>query len=301
MRVRMLKDVVIRLTENYHDLGHHGRSVDAMMDTVTGMGHRIKHGHDMQGLIEAYDLKGLDGIGLWFDNMTKDFTSPAGIPLPFAEAIYQVSDMPMNTAIDWLTINDFDAGTLITQELALSLFKNNKKAYQLTFLLGSAIGLIDDNPAIVVVNTLRLLKAGKLQRLISNKQMDFVERTGSITSKACMGTAAVTIGAGAVGINISEMVESGGEMFDWVEGASTMSDLLDGATSMGILLLASKGVKALASSINGELLEKLQSSEEKLAMFRSLKQQAVTGASPAHLSLLIEEMEDRTMLIGIKQ
>ena len=153
----MLKDIVIDLTENYHDIGHHGSSVDAMMDSVSGLGHRIKHGHDVQGLIEAYHLEGIEGIGLWFDHMAKDFTSPAGIPLPFAEAIYHVSGMQMDTAIDWLTVNAFDAGSLITQEFVLKLSKNNPKAYKLAFLLGSGIGIIDDNPLIVVSNTLRIL------------------------------------------------------------------------------------------------------------------------------------------------
>lgn len=52
------------------------------------MGHRIKHEHDMQEMIDSFDLQGVEGIGLWFDHMIKDFTSPEGIPLPFAEEIY---------------------------------------------------------------------------------------------------------------------------------------------------------------------------------------------------------------------
>lgn len=294
----VLKDIIIDLTENYHNLGHNESSVDAMMDSVSGMGHRIKQGHDMQGLIESYHLQGIEGIGLWFDHMAKDFTSPAGIPLPFAEAIYNVSGMQMDTAVDWLTINAFDAGTLITQELALKLFKDNKKAYNTAFLLGSAIGLIDDNPAIVVVNTLRLLKAGKLQRLLGEKNMQFIQRAGKITGQACMGTAAVTIGAGAVGVNIPELIENGGEWLDYVEQASTISDIVDGMTSFGVMLLVSKGVKAVANSINGDLLEKVQLSEEKLAMFNSLKRQATAGASPAEMSMLIEDMKERKMLTG---
>ncbi|MER1985316.1 MAG: hypothetical protein ABS948_05410 [Solibacillus sp.] len=294
----MLKDIVIDLTENYHNLGHHGSSVDAMMDSVSGMGHRMKHGHDIQGLIESYHLQGFEGIGLWFDHMAKDFTSPAGIPLPFAEAIYNVSGMQMDTAVDWLTINAYDVGALITQELALKLFKENKKAYNIAFILGSAIGIIDDNPAIVVVNTLRLLKAGKLQRLLSEGNMQFIERAGKITGRACMGTAAATLGAGAVGVNIPELIESGGEWLDHVEQASTLSDLVDGISTLGVMLLVSKGVKAVANSINEELLEKVQLAEERLSLFNSLERQAITGASPIEMSMLIEQMEERKMLPG---
>lgn len=292
----MLKDIVIDFTENYHDLGHHGSSVDAMMDSVAGMGHRIKHGHDIQGLIDAYQLEGIEGIGLWFDHMAKDFTSPAGIPLPFAEAIYNISGMQMDTAIDWLTVNAFDMGSLITQELALKLLKNNPMAYKISFLIGSGIGIVDDNPLIVVTNTLRLLRQGKLKRFVSDSSIQFLNRTTQITGRICMGTATVTLGAGAIGINIPEKIEEIGEILDMVEGFSTIADIIDGATSLGVMLLVSKGVKGIASSINGEILEKVQLSEDKLAMFRSLKQQASSGASPSTIALLMDDMKQRGLL-----
>lgn len=292
----MLKDLVIDLTENYHDLGHNGSSVDAMMDSVAGMGHRIKHGHDAQGLIEAYQLEGIEGIGLWFDHMTKDFTSPAGIPLPFSEAIYNVSGMQMNTAIDWLTVNAFDAGSLITQEIALKLSKNNPKAYKIAFLLGSGIGIIDDNPLIVVANTLRLLKQGKLHRLVSDSSIQFLNRTAQIAGRVCMGTAAITLSAGVVGINIPENIEELGDNFDLVEGLSDVADILDGVVSFGVMLFVSKGIKGLANEWNKELVEEVQLIEEDLAMFKSLKQQVSNGASLSVIALLMDDMKQRNLL-----
>ena len=294
--MNMLKDLVIDLTENYHDLGHNDSTIDAMMDSEAGMGHRIKHGHDMQGLIEAYQLEGVEGIGLWLDHMLKDFTSPAGIPLPFAEAIYNVSGMQMDKAIDWLTVNAYDLGSFITQEVALKLFKDNPKAYKIAFLIGSGIGIIDDNPLIVVANTLRLVKQGKLKKLVNDSSMRFLSRTAQIAGKACMGTAAVTLGAGAVGVNVPEKIEELGEILDMVEGFTTAADIIDGAATLGLSFLASKGVKIISTSINEGVLKDVQHSEEKLAMFKSLKQQAISGVSTSTLALLLDDMKQQGYL-----
>lgn len=295
--ILLLKDVVLSITENYHNLGHHGSEVDAMMDSVAGMGHRLKQGHDMQGLIESYHLQGIEGIGLWFDHMLKDFTSPAGIPLPFAEAIYNVSGMPMDTAIDWLTVNAYDAGALITQEVALKLFKNHKKAYKTTFLLGSAIGIVDDNPLIVVTNTLRLIQSGKFQQLLEAKK-PFIEKAGKIAGRTCMGTAVITLSAGTLGLNIPEKIEEVGHWLDLVEEATTVSDIVDGLSTFGVGILLSKGVKAVANSINDEPKRELQQKEEKLALCNAVKQLGVSGASPMQMALLLDEMKDQKIITG---
>ncbi len=181
----MLKDVILPLTEQIHNLDHNASSEDKMMDSAFGMGHRIKEGHDFQGLVEAFHLEGIDGIALWFDHMFKDFTSPHGIPLPFSEAIYQASEMNMDTAIDWLTINASDIIELGVQEGALYLLKNNQKAYHTTLLIGSAIGIIDDNPAIVIANTLhyiKILKRNNRLLPILNPAIKFLNKSGSIIS-----------------------------------------------------------------------------------------------------------------------
>lgn len=292
----MLKDLVINMTENYHDLGHNGSSVDAMMDGASGMGHRIKEGHDLQGLIEAYDLEGVNGIGLWFNHMLKDFTSPAGVPLPFAEAIQNVTDMPMDKAIDWLTINASDVLALGTQEAALKFFKNNKKASKGIYILGTGLGIIDDNPLIVILNTYRLLKSDKLSFLKNEATMNFLKRTSQLTGRICVGTAAVTVGAGMVGFNIPAEIEELGEVFDLVDGATIAADLVDGVATLGLGIAASYGVKKVSNYINGDLQEDINSLKENLSLYKSLQNQAKIGTSLNTMQPLIEHMEEQKLL-----
>lgn len=239
----MLKELVTGMTENYHDLGHNASTVDTMMDSVSGMGHRIKEGHDFQGFIESYNLEGIEGIGLWFDHMLKDFTSPAGIPLPFAEAIQTVTGMPMDTAIDWLTINASDALAVAGQEVALKFFKNNPKAVKGIYILGTGLGIVDDNPLIIILNTCRLLKSDKLSFLKSTSTINFLRKTSQITGRVCVGTAAVTVSAGIMGVNLPEEIEGMGEIFDFVDGATIAADIVDGLSTLGLGIAASYGVK----------------------------------------------------------
>ncbi len=254
----MLKEIIISLTDNIHEIGHHGSVVDHMMDSVSGMGHRIKHGHDMQGLIEAYQLEGIDGIGLWFDHMFKDFTSPHGIPLPFSEAIIEITGMEMDNAIDWLTLNASDVIELGVQEGALYLFRNNKKAYNTTLLIGSFIGFVDDNPSIIIANTMHYLKQLKDNNMflpILNPSFRFLSKANSVMTKVFIGTAIANVGLGLVGVNLSEMIENTGEMIDGLDLldiSTTIADIVDGAAMFGLGILASKGVKKIAESINRE-------------------------------------------------
>ena len=179
---------------------------------------------------------------------------------------------------------------------SLKFIKNNPKAYKIAFLLGSGIGIIDDNPLIVVANTLRLLKHGKLHRLVRDSSIQFLNRTAQIAGKVCMGTAATTLSAGVVGINIPENIEELGDNFDLVEGLADVADILDGVVSFGVMLVVSKGIKGLANEWNKELVEEVQLIEEDLAMFKSLKQQVSNGASLSVIALLMDDMKQRNLL-----
>lgn len=310
----MLKDVLLNLTENIHNIGHNDSSVDAMIDSVSGMGHRIKHGHDMQGLIESYHLEGIEGIGLWLDHMAKDFTSPAGIPLPFAEAIYETTGMKMDTAIDWLTVNASDAIELGTQEAFLHYFKSNPKAYKTTLAVGTTIGIIDDNPLIVVINTLRLLKTtqknGKSLPFL-DKSLHFVNKTSSIASKVCIGTAVTNFSLAIVGVNVSELVEDTAEGIDFIESAyettSIMSDVIDGVTTLGVGLLVSKGIKQIAKAVNHEEQREIEKNTKNLSMYKSLNFQLRNSAPPAIIGSLLSDMKNnglypnRHLFIGGKE
>ncbi len=55
--------------------------VDKYMDSVSGIGHRVKHGHDLTFLPEIYNKFGIDGVSGYFSHIIKDLMSPHGVPL----------------------------------------------------------------------------------------------------------------------------------------------------------------------------------------------------------------------------
>lgn len=294
----MLKETILSITEQFHNIGHNGSEVDAMMDSASGMGHRIEEGHDMQGLIEAYELQGIEGIGLWLEHMAKDFTSPHGIPLPFAEAIQEATGMEMDEAIDWLTLNAADITELLIQQGALGLSKNNRKAYHGALGVGSVIGIVDDNPAIIIANVMQYLKLAKRHEKalpLVDKSMRVLNKTGSIISTVCISTAAVDVGLGAMGVNVSEAVESIELMdgFDQtIEAASIASDLIDGAATLGLGFIASKGVKKFAGSVNKKHEIQLEKNKVDLSLYTSLQHQLSQGHS---VTALVDYMQGRDL------
>ncbi|MBM3496923.1 MAG: hypothetical protein FJX72_21770, partial [Armatimonadetes bacterium] len=97
----MLGDLLTDLSSKYHDVGHISPVIDQVMDRGGGFGHRVDFGHDLDGLLRAYGLDGYDGVHAWADHMLKDFTSPAGVPLPFSEALVRLTPLDMQDAVDW--------------------------------------------------------------------------------------------------------------------------------------------------------------------------------------------------------
>lgn len=154
----MLKEILNEIFEKIHDLGHPGTAVDQMMDAVGGMGHRIRWGHDLHGMINAAELGGVSGIFDWMKHMLLDFTSPSGIPLPFADAVRIATGMEMDEAIDWLCINVVDAVEVGAEMAVLNAFKRDPKKLKVALAVGTALGIIDDNPLLLGLNTVIFLK-----------------------------------------------------------------------------------------------------------------------------------------------
>ena len=56
------------------------------MDSVSGFGHRTKHGHDFLANVgDVYERFGLEGVAKYPFELMRDSTTPHGIPVPGTE------------------------------------------------------------------------------------------------------------------------------------------------------------------------------------------------------------------------
>lgn len=99
-----------------------------IMDSASGLGHRLKAGHDFQGFIELMQEKGLDGAAEWCQHMFYDLMSPDGIPLPGASYVYRFLEETVGVSekffIDWACVSATD---IISGSLALLLLARMHK------------------------------------------------------------------------------------------------------------------------------------------------------------------------------
>lgn len=97
-------DTLISFTKVIND-GVGSTPVDAMMDSVSGIGHRVKFGHSLDNLPVIIDKFGFSGTGDYFLHIGKDFASPHGIPIPFADQIRNATGISVKQSVDWLCVN----------------------------------------------------------------------------------------------------------------------------------------------------------------------------------------------------
>ena len=297
----MFNEIITELTKHYHELGHNSTEVDSMIDSVTGMGHRIKWGHDLEGAIHSFQLDGISGIGNWFDHMTKDFTSPDGLPLPFAEAIHNITGMGTDTAIDWLTINCADVIEVGGEVALMQWLKDNPKGFKLSLILGTLLGIIEDNPLLIGYNAILALqkfkKEGRTPYFL-DKSLGFINRFGSILSKVAIGTAVIDLGLGVVGIDFAESIGHVVGIFDSsdhietglniTEGVSTATDIIDGLATAGIALIVSKAVKGAFGYFNTRTSINRDCKRKVVNRMESLKKLIQSKASPSVLASHLE-------------
>lgn len=60
---------------------HRWQEVNQFMDSVAGVGHRLKFGHSIEYLPQIIDKFGMEGIPAYTMHMLQDFTTVAGIPI----------------------------------------------------------------------------------------------------------------------------------------------------------------------------------------------------------------------------
>lgn len=288
----MLKDFLVDFTKQYHELGHenllffdgveNSDAVNSMIDSVSGLGHRIKFGHDFGGLSEAFEIDGIAGISTWFDHMLKDFTSHDGIPLPGAEFVEGVTGMGYQDAVDWLSINASDVIELGLSAKAFDLVKkkynDDPKMKAAVQVVSGVIAITDDNLALVgyiaVKTATDLNKRYKLVSEVTSQK--FKDSTGKVldtAGKICVGTFLTGVGTelvlnesvsevattiistgGEITANLADNVGlipdlaiDGGDLADW---AGDLADLVDGAAGLGLGILLTRMVKGAFNIFN---------------------------------------------------
>lgn len=96
-----------------HEILGKGAESD-IMDAAMGLGHRLKTGHDIQGLLDLIRDNGTEGAETWFRHMLADFMSPDGIPLPGASHLYRFLketvrvDVSEKFFVDWTCVSATD-------------------------------------------------------------------------------------------------------------------------------------------------------------------------------------------------
>ncbi|NLH98869.1 MAG: hypothetical protein GX446_05180 [Chthonomonadales bacterium] len=257
----MLGDFLTELSSKYHDLGHIHPAIDQMMDGGGGFGHRVDFGHDLDGLLRAYDLDGHDGVHAWADHMLKDFTSPAGVPLPFSEALVRLTPLDMQDAVDWLSVNFADVAEVGAEALAVEViarrFGGNRAAYHAALAVGMALGFVDDNPLLIAYSGARWLIHAR-DRLAA-MHPDLARSASAALARAASRFEAasyIALGAQVVAhaLHVPDLLdawagahlsEHGGAVAD---GAL---DLVDGLATFGVALGARRLVRALCNAARG--------------------------------------------------
>ncbi len=174
--------------------------VDKWMDSISGVGHRIKHGHSLGDLSEVFDQFGLDGVLDYFNHLGKDLCSPHGIPLPFLNEIRQVFDVKVLDSIEWGCIN---AGDILPSGLSLvGMFKtfNRIKATEkvsrqdiaiqtITITANLALGIGTTNPFMIskVIFDVSMLawSAGKTEEWQAFLESQFFKSTSTSIFEFC--------------------------------------------------------------------------------------------------------------------
>lgn len=288
----MLKDFLLDFTKQYHELGHdnfmffdgieNSDAVNDIIDSVSGLGHRIKFGHDFEGLSESFEIDGIEGITSWFDHMLKDFTSHDGIPLPGAEFVQNVTGMDYQEAVEWLAVDATDVLALGLSAGALNLVEkklnNNPKVRAAVQTIAGYEGIVDDNPLLTGYIAMKVASdINKKYNLVSDstsqKAKEVSGKVFRVAGKICVGTFVTGVGTELVlnesiievttellntgvetNLIFADNILSGLEVADHTAAAADwvadIGDVLDGAATMGLGILLGKAVKGIFNIFN---------------------------------------------------
>jgi hypothetical protein len=269
-------------------------------------GHSIEYGHDLQSLLATYQIEEVPGIDDWFEHMARDFASPEGIPLPFADIIHQMTGLSAQQAIEWLTANLTDAVEMGAEAAIMAFFRQNPKAYSISLGLGVAFGLYNDNPMLVAMNGLlyfsKLRKEGRLKDGLWNNADRFIRTSFAMVDKVSTYTfitnTALMLTGGSLSNLTGQFVDAlgwGGKIAKTAKlsaAAVCATDVVEGVANFGMSLLIGKAVGKLVEMANENVKKELAKLEPIIESRRQLIELIGKQAPPETIAPLIELMSE---------
>lgn len=300
----MLNALLTDLTERYHDTGHISPVIDRMMDQGGGFGHRVDFGHNLDGLLRAYELDGFDGMRAWADHILKDLTSPAGIPLPFSEALVHLTPLDMDDAVEWLSVNMADIVELgaeaATVEVISRRFAGNRTAYHVALAAGMALGFADDNLLLIAYSGARWLVNARTR--LAQSRPDAAARTDATIGRmatgferTCYWALGAHVGAHLLGIaDILPEAERLAHGSDTAEALVNIGEgfgsIVDGFATFGLVFGARRAVRGLFGLSTGVKQREAARLAEMVRPRAVLADLLTRGAPPAALVGTLTEM-----------
>lgn len=327
----MLKDFLVNFTKQYHELGHthlllsdtisNSEGVNKMIDQAAGFGHRLKVGHNFDGLLHSIEIDGIKGASTWFDHMLKDFTSHDGIPLPGAMFIKDITGMDFDEAVNWLTINASDVIELGVSSAAITLLEkklaNKPQLKNVALAVSGCIGIIDDNPLLVAYATIKAAsEINKKFKFVSNANLEKF-KVGSrvfyrgvkivsvgtffsgvvaqaffdlnivdfVTDVSIHALDGITILGEKIGI-ISDLSDHGSTITD---AASNMADICEGVATLGLGIALSYSVKSIFKYFNKGKQELITILSQKVIIRKQIKEALIKQLPPTYILGYITE------------
>jgi hypothetical protein len=301
-----LNDYACNIKEEYQHLDFLNSQMSGAVDSIEVNGHSIEFGHNLQSLLAAYQIEGVAGVNDWFEHMAKDFASPEGIPLPFADIIHQMTGLSAGQAVEWLTANLTDAVETGAEAAIMTFFRQNPKAYSICLGLGIAFGLYNSNPMLVAMNGLlyfsKLRKEGRLKDGLWNNADRYIRTSFAMVDRVCTYTfitnTALTLAGGSLSSLTGQVVDAlgwGGKLVGTAKltaAAVCATDVVEGVANFGMSLLIGKAVGKLVEKVNENVKEELAIVEPKVESRRQLIELIRNQAPPETLAPLIELMSE---------
>lgn len=264
-------------------------------------------GNQLYATLEVYGINDVSGINLWFEEMTKDFLAPQGLPLPFAEALQKVTGMPPSLAMEWLSENVADLAELGSEEEVISYFRKNPKIYSACLVLGVAFGLYSDKPILVSANGLqyfnKLKKEGRLAQGIWTNADRFIRASFSVVDRICTITFIAEAGFKMAGFSLSELTGNLAESLNLGQKLTAITNLpvdavdivglVDGIANLGLSMLVAKAVGRVAAWLNDDLRQELAELSTQVDAKLRLRELLKADAPPETIIPLIELMKEQ--------